>query len=282
MSFETDLVLERVGRELGCREGGSPEGDPSLARFGREKHAEGRVDGHAEGIVAMAAAALHLRGIALSPDFPVDLTREHQEALRRASAVAGRRGRPHRRQRGRLLRRTPEIRVARRAPRATPTLRMQPRWQGNAGPVLPGGVHTGIGRRKLRDHVLPDLQELVALLQVPAQDADRGPQAEVVAQVGGGDENPTIGGERRDELAVQGVRLLLALRGRFVADHNVTVRAPAQRRCFLGGPALPTDRGPLARTRLSSVFSKGDHRFRVRWVRIPARPPHTERSRCRA
>ena len=88
MSFETDLVLERVGRELGCREGGSPEGDPSLARFGREKHAEGRVEGHAEGIVAMAAATLRLRGIALSPDFPADLPREQQEALRRASAVA--------------------------------------------------------------------------------------------------------------------------------------------------------------------------------------------------
>ena len=84
MSFETDLVLARVGRELGSREGGSPEGDPSLARFGREKH----VEGHAAGIVAMAAATLHLRGIALSPDFPADLPREHQEALRRASAVA--------------------------------------------------------------------------------------------------------------------------------------------------------------------------------------------------
>ena len=80
MSFETDLVLERVGRELGCREGSSPEGDPSLARFGREKHAEGCVEGHAEGIVAMAAATL-------SPDFPAD-PREHQEALRRASLVA--------------------------------------------------------------------------------------------------------------------------------------------------------------------------------------------------
>ena len=88
LSCETDLVLERVGRELGCREGVSPEGDPSLARFGREKHAEGRVGGHAEGIVAMAAAPLRLRGIALSPDFPADLPREHQEALRRASAVA--------------------------------------------------------------------------------------------------------------------------------------------------------------------------------------------------
>ena len=84
MSFETDLVLERVGRELGSREGGSPEGDPSLARFGREKH----VEGHAAGIVAMVAATLRLRGIALSPDFPADLPREHQEALRRASAVA--------------------------------------------------------------------------------------------------------------------------------------------------------------------------------------------------
>ena len=36
----------------------------------------------------MAAATLHLRGIALSPDFPADLPGEHQEALRRASAVA--------------------------------------------------------------------------------------------------------------------------------------------------------------------------------------------------
>ena len=78
MSFETDLVLERVGRELGCREGRGPENDPSLARFGRQKQAEGTI--------AVVAAILRLRGIVLSPGFPADLPGEHRAALREASA----------------------------------------------------------------------------------------------------------------------------------------------------------------------------------------------------
>ena len=84
LSFETDLVLERVGRELGRREGAHPEDDPSLGRFGRRQREAGR----AEGIVAMATAILRRRGVPLSPRFPADLPREEREALEGAPTDA--------------------------------------------------------------------------------------------------------------------------------------------------------------------------------------------------
>ena len=245
MSFETDLVLERGGPGAGLPGGGKPGGRPiarpvrpgETRRGARRRTRRGhRRDGGRDPPLAGHCA---VSGISRA-----DLPREHQEALRRASAVAVAEAAHTAVSEDDFFRPTPEIRVARRAPRATPNRASSAAGEGTPASSPGGGVHGGISRRKLRDDVLRDLRELVEGLQVHAEDADRGPQAEVVARVAGGNENPTIAGERRNELAVQGVRLLLALRARFVADHNVTVRAPAERRCFLSGPALPTDRGP--------------------------------------
>lgn len=87
LRFETDLILERVGRTLGAREGTGPDDDPTLGRFGRKERSAGRARGRAEGVAAMVKTILRRRGIALSPDFPADLAPERREALGAASAI---------------------------------------------------------------------------------------------------------------------------------------------------------------------------------------------------
>ena len=76
-SAESLMVLDRVGRTLGAREGGGPDDDPLLGAH----RAEGRVGGVAEERVRMIRSLLERRGIAAPSDFPVGLARDERDAL---------------------------------------------------------------------------------------------------------------------------------------------------------------------------------------------------------
>ena len=109
-SAETCAVLERVGRELGVREGTGPDDDPMLrslrgqsrmegeivgkvmgrAQGRTEGLAEGERKGRAEGRAGIARAMLSSRGIEVSEGFPADVPgfAESPEAVVVAAALA--------------------------------------------------------------------------------------------------------------------------------------------------------------------------------------------------
>ena len=62
----TYRILERVGRELGTREGTSPADDP----LSRVLIAEGRSEGRAQELAAAARSLLQVRGLSVSAAFP--------------------------------------------------------------------------------------------------------------------------------------------------------------------------------------------------------------------
>lgn len=66
LTAATCRALERVGRELGAREGTSPADDP----LSRVLIAEGRAEGRAQELAAAAQSLLQVRGLAVSPAFP--------------------------------------------------------------------------------------------------------------------------------------------------------------------------------------------------------------------
>ena len=83
-SPETAALASRVGRALGLREGTGPEDDPLL----REQRAEARAEGQlAEANAATARELLRSRNLAVSAEFPADLSGADRTAL-------GRRRRP--------------------------------------------------------------------------------------------------------------------------------------------------------------------------------------------
>ena len=85
-SAETCAVLERVGRELGVREGTGPDDDPML----RSLRGQSRMEGREEGRAGMVRAMLSSRGIEVSEDFPADVPgfSESPEAVVVAAALA--------------------------------------------------------------------------------------------------------------------------------------------------------------------------------------------------
>ena len=81
-SAATCAVLERVGRELGAREGTGPDDDPMLRSLRGQSRAEARA--------GMVRAMLSSRGIGFSEDFPADVPgfAESPEAVIVAAALA--------------------------------------------------------------------------------------------------------------------------------------------------------------------------------------------------
>ena len=169
--------------------------------------------------------------------------------------------------------------------------RAMPAWRsaasppgGGPSPVAPPGP-AAVLRLQIRDEVLQDLQELVEVLDVGAEDADRGPEPEAFVQVGGGDEDPAVGVERRDEPAVEFIHFLLGPPVRPVAEADgrefglrptstsfqsptpsQSSRRSRSRYAFeLEGTwrrwALPA--ADLSAHSLKQRFNKGDHRLAV-------------------
>ena len=83
-SHRTQAILERLGREMGAREGTGPDDFPLMHSLRRESHDEGHAQGHAQGLAegraalaqAQAQAArriLRSRGIEVAEGFPADV-----------------------------------------------------------------------------------------------------------------------------------------------------------------------------------------------------------------
>ena len=72
LSEETHRVLERVGRQMGAREGTGPDDSPLLRSLRSEARSEGLAEGLAEGRAQALAdsvrSVLEVRGIAMSPE----------------------------------------------------------------------------------------------------------------------------------------------------------------------------------------------------------------------
>ena len=83
-SPETAALASRVGRALGLREGTGPEDDPLL----REQRAEARAAQLAEANAATARELLRSRNLAISAEFPADLSGADRAVLGRASPAA--------------------------------------------------------------------------------------------------------------------------------------------------------------------------------------------------
>ena len=71
-SARTNAVLERLGRDLGAREGTGPDHDSLLRSLRDQSRAEGSAKGLAEGRARMARQVLLSRGIKVSERFPSD------------------------------------------------------------------------------------------------------------------------------------------------------------------------------------------------------------------
>ena len=79
-SHRTQAILERLGREMGAREGTGPDDFPLMHSLRRESHDEGHAKGLAEGRAALAQAQaqaarriLRSRGIEVAEGFPADV-----------------------------------------------------------------------------------------------------------------------------------------------------------------------------------------------------------------
>ena len=79
-SHRTQAILERLGREMGAREGTRPDDFPLMHSLRRESHDEGHAQGLAEGRAALAQAQaqaarriLRSRGIEVAEGFPADV-----------------------------------------------------------------------------------------------------------------------------------------------------------------------------------------------------------------
>ena len=73
LSAQLCATLEELGRRFGARTGTGPDDHRLMRSMRQQSRVEGRAEGVAEGQAMAVRAILERRGIALSPEFPMDL-----------------------------------------------------------------------------------------------------------------------------------------------------------------------------------------------------------------